>query len=129
MILTQELIDATSPCSDGYALSLQLGCALNMESEDAIQLLEASGYPQYANWVRSLYTNPIALKMMNCCTSIQYLVLDPVANVFVSTTVQSEVAAIKEQIIFANPDIDPSLIVAYEEITSSIDGKTHRFKL
>jgi ABC-type sulfate transport system substrate-binding protein len=128
MILTQALLDAVGACGDGYNIGVQLGC-LNIDSEAAITIFEANNYPRYADWVRALYSNQIALKISNSYTSIQYLVFDPGYKAFVSTTNQSDIAVIKDQIIFANPDSDPSLIVCYEEITSSIDGKVHRFLL
>jgi hypothetical protein len=125
MLLTKELLDAVSACYAGQKSAEDYNC-IDRDLEDVIRIAEQNNLLEYANWARGLYSNRIALKVSKYYEYIQYLILDPIANVYKSTPNESDVATIKQQIIESYPDMDQNLILVYEEI-KSLDGIVHRF--
>jgi hypothetical protein len=127
MILTQELLDATNACRPGVDKGIELNC-IGLDCKDVIQILENNNCQEYAIWINGLYSNQTALKISKYYEYIQYLIYDPIENHFKSTPNESDISAIKEQIILDNPEIQQSLIIAYEEI-KSLDGSVYRFPI
>jgi hypothetical protein len=109
MMLSQELLDAVIPCKEGYDIGFALGC-LNMDSAEVITILEANNHHDYANWVRNLDNNPIALKISGEYASACYCVYNPVDNVYLSTQDETQIGFIKQTIIDSNPAVDQTLI-------------------
>jgi hypothetical protein len=90
--------------------------------------MQENNMPEFATWIRMLYSNNVALKVSKYYEYIQYLVYDPIEKHFKSTPNESDIQSIKQQIISDNPEIQQSLIIAYEEI-KSLDGTVHRFPI
>jgi hypothetical protein len=126
IILTQEILDAVGVCADGQRVAEEFNC-IGIDLAIVIQIMEDNN-TGYAKWVRSLYTNRVALKLSNYYEYIQYLVFDPVNNHFKATPNESDVDALKQEIIEYTLEIDHSKIIIYEEI-KSLDGSLHRFPL
>jgi len=127
MILTQELLTAVDVCEHGQQTAETYNC-INLDLNTVEKIMQENNMPGYANWVKSLFSNQTALKVSKYYEYIQYLVYDPIENHFKSTTNESDIPTIKEQIILDNPEVQQSLIIVYEEI-KSLDGIVHRFAL
>jgi hypothetical protein len=127
MILTQELLTAVDVCEHGQQTAETYNC-INLDLNTVEKIMQENNMPGYANWVRSLFSNQTALKVSKYYEYIQYLVYDPIEKHFKSTPNESDISAIKEQIILDNPDVQQSLIIAYEEI-KSLDGSVYRFPI
>ena len=127
MILTQELLTALGICEHGQQTAETYNC-INLDLDTVERIMQENNMPEYATWIRMLYSNSVSLKVSGYYEYIQYLIYDPIENHFKSTPNESDVQSIKQQIISDNPEIEQSLIIAYEEI-KSLDGTVHRFPI
>ena len=127
MILTQELLTAVGACRPGLRAAETYNC-INLDLDTVERIMQENNMPEFATWIRMLYSNNVALKVSKYYEYIQYLVYDPIEKHFKSTPNESDIQSIKQQIISDNPEIQQSLIIAYEEI-KSLDGTVHRFPI
>jgi hypothetical protein len=123
MILTLEILAATGACQEGYDVGVQLGGLINMDIEESAAILESNGYVQYANWVRNLINNPLALKLSGGYSSVFYCVYNPVDNIYLRTYDETLIETIKQTIMGLHPGVDQSLITTQIVATNTLSNQ------
>jgi hypothetical protein len=130
MKLTEEILKHPFilACQEGYDIGVSLGC-LNADTKEAIKIFEENGYKKYADWVRRLEKDPLAIKLSNEYKSLRYLVYNPKENKYLAVKTKERAEEIQKDLKStleseAFPDI--SHVVIQEEL-KDLHGNVYRY--